>query len=466
MKFNSIRLILIFSSVVFLSSCLGTTDVTSYSTNPSFSSLTFAANDSIPYLSTAAFTLEYDSQVGDSVIVNLDSLPFNTRIDSVYPTFTFKSSTFAYIIYTNTSDTVHITGTDTIDFSMPMKVRNYAADTTFHRDYVVKVNVHKVEPKLYVWQKINSGIYSHSGGFQKTVLFNDTLFLYVNSGVKNYLYTSVDGYTWNSEIVTGLPAYNPLRSVVEYSGSLYLTDDDGTNLYYTSDGFTWNKSATATSEYIFKSLLYDFNGKLWAVTQSKTDQQYYFRSYDGTTWSNPMSSDVIPQNFPVQDFTALSFSTRNGKPKVLVLGGYLPDNTYSKHSWSSENNTNWFDFSNENHSLDTLAAGASIIAYDNKLLLFGMRNDLERSVAPLKESTDEGLSWQTPDSVYNYLPDTYNQRSYQSVIVYKPRIYSKSDTKQQIEESNRIFIIGGKNGQNIFSDVWTGKLNRKNFLRQ
>ncbi|MHB9143129.1 MAG: hypothetical protein ACYC25_14760, partial [Paludibacter sp.] len=104
--------------------------------------------------------------------------------------------------------------------------------------------------------------------------------------------------------------------------------------------------------------------------------------------------------------------------------------------------------------------------YDNKLLLFGMRNDLERSVAPLKESTDEGLSWQTPDSVYNYLPDTYNQRSYQSVIVYKPRIYSKSDTKQQIEESNRIFIIGGKNGQNIFSDVWTGKLNRKNFLRQ
>lgn len=80
MKFNSIRLILIFSSVVFLSSCLGTTDVTSYSTNPSFSSLTFAANDSIPYLSTAAFTLEYDSQVGDSVIVNLDSLPFNTQI--------------------------------------------------------------------------------------------------------------------------------------------------------------------------------------------------------------------------------------------------------------------------------------------------------------------------------------------------------------------------------------------------
>jgi len=38
--------------------------------------------------------------------------------------------------------------------------------------------------------------------------------------------------------------------------------------------------------------------------------------------------------------------------------------------------------------------------------------------------------------------------------------------KGQILQSNRIFIIGGKSGSTTFSDVWTGKLNRKNFLRQ
>jgi len=38
--------------------------------------------------------------------------------------------------------------------------------------------------------------------------------------------------------------------------------------------------------------------------------------------------------------------------------------------------------------------------------------------------------------------------------------------KNEIEQSNRIFIIGGKNGVLNYSDVYTGKLNRKNFLRQ
>jgi hypothetical protein len=51
-------------------------------------------------------------------------------------------------------------------------------------------------------------------------------------------------------------------------------------------------------------------------------------------------------------------------------------------------------------------------------------------------------------------------------VVLKPKKYSTSDSKQIIEESNRIFIFGGKNGSTIYSDVWTGKLNRKNFLIQ
>ena len=93
-----------------------------------------------------------------------------------------------------------------------------------------------------------------------------------------------------------------------------------------------------------------------------------------------------------------------------------------------------------------------------------MRSDT--IVNHFRVSLDEGFTWKAPDTLYNRLPITYKPRNYQSVVVLKPKRYSTSDYKQIIEESNRIFIFGGKNGSTIYSDVWTGKLNRKNFLIQ
>jgi hypothetical protein len=93
-----------------------------------------------------------------------------------------------------------------------------------------------------------------------------------------------------------------------------------------------------------------------------------------------------------------------------------------------------------------------------------MRSD--ESFNHYRVSLDEGFTWKVPDTLYNRLPATYQSRNYQSVVVLKPIKYKATDPKQIIEESNRIFIFGGKNGATIYTDVWTGKLNRKNFLIQ
>ena len=191
-------------------------------------------------------------------------------------------------------------------------------------------------------------------------------------------------------------------------------------------------------------------------------------STDGVVW---IIGDVIPTGFPVSGFTSLAFSSRTGKSKVIVLGGFLSTGEKSNHCWSTEGEIvngsfYWvdFNFDNSNHSLDTLAAGASIISYDKKLFVFGLRTD---TIAPhFKQSVNEGLSWQMPDSTYNYLPGDFEARNYQSAFVFKPRTYSSTDTKEQNLESNKIFIIGGKTATSVKTDVWMGKLNRKNFLRQ
>ena len=459
MKFNQFRLIFFLSSIILLSSCLGTT-VTTTSTDPTFESLKFASNDSIPFLSTAVFTL-----VDNNTIVNVDSLPYKTRIDSVYPTFTFVSSAGAKFYfpvsgYKYKKDSAILTGTDTIDFRQTVRIKNWAADGKTYMNYYIKVNVHSVDPEVYNWSKVSDNLNTTNTTSQKAVILNDKLFYYLNDGSSAYLYTSQDGYSWNNTTVSGLPVGTPLKDMMQFNGSLYLTQD-GVNIYSSADGLNWTKKSVA--DFTFKSLLYVFNGQLWAVVQSNTDNSYRFAvSSDGNIWG--MTSGTIPANFPVKDFASVSYSSSTGKPKVLVLGGLSSSNLPLKNSWSSEDGVYWIDFSVENHTLDTLAVGASVISYDSKLLIFGSRTD--NGANTYKVSIDEGLSWQIPDIKRNILPDAFPARTNQSVVVYKPRVYNSLDTKDIVQQSNRIFIVGGNSNYASFSDVWTGKLNRKNFLIQ
>jgi hypothetical protein len=252
--------------------------------------------------------------------------------------------------------------------------------------------------------------------------------------------------------------------MMQFNGKLYLTQD-GVNIYSSIDGINWTKKSVA--DFTFKSLLYIFNGQLWAVVQSNTDNSYRFAvSSDGNIWG--MTTGTIPGNFPVKDFASVSYSSSTGKPKVLVLGGLSSSNLPLKNSWSSEDGVYWIDFSVENHTLDTLAVGASVISYDSKLFVFGLRNDKPDSTY-YRVSKDEGLSWQRPDTLRNRLPKDYSARSYQSVVVLNPmevKGVQSPTLKQQILDSDHIFIVGGISGSTVFSDIWTGKLNRKNFLRQ
>ena len=167
-------------SVSILSSCLWDDDEKDLSDNPDFVSLKFGANDSIPGLENAVFTLEEDVDFSDSIIVNLDSLPYMTRIDSVVPSFTFRSNARAYLIMIDSLgvelDPIQLTGKDTVDFSRVKALINYAENNIASRTYPIKVNVHQVEPEMYLWYKKVNQIYSHSGSTQNALFFNNHSF--------------------------------------------------------------------------------------------------------------------------------------------------------------------------------------------------------------------------------------------------------------------------------------------------
>lgn len=465
MRTNFFKFLIIIAIVSIFSSCLWDDKEVDLSSDPSFVSLTFAKNDSIPGLEDAVFTYVYDAALGDSVIVNLDSLPYQTRIDSVYPTFSFKSSAGAFLIQTDASsetglDTVYITGKDTIDFNKVLRVVNYAANGKDSCSYRIKVNVHQVEPELYVWSRKVGEIYNHEGSVQKAIFFKNKFFFYITSGVNNYLYTSANAENWSGETLSGLPNNDcNFRDIAIFKDKLYLVHQNG-NVYTSADGYNWLAVNPGVAGHTIINLLFDLDSQLWSVFKNQQTEKCYFgTSADGAAWA---IGAMIPNDFPVMDFAALSFKSRTNKTKAIVLSGRDPKGALLTSVWSVQKNVyneyKWVNFAVDNQSLDTMA-GASIIHYDDKLLLFGGFKDGDDNLADTIywESIDEGLSWRVADTVNNVIEDlkiplSYQPRSFQSVI--------------HDEQTNKIYLFGGRTKDRVFSDVWVGKLNRLSFLRQ
>lgn len=464
MRTNFFKFLIIIAITSVFSSCLWDNEEVDLSSDPSFVSLTFAENDSIPGLEDAVFTYEYDAALGDSVIVNLDSLPYQTRIDSVYPTFSFTSSAGAFLIQSDASsatglDTVYITGTDTIDFNKVIRVVNYAANGKDSTSYLIKVNVHQVEPELYVWNRKVGQIYSHGASIQKAIYFKDKFYFFAGSGVNNYLYTSDKALQWVSETLSGLPQNCNFRDITIFNGKLYLVHEDG-NIYSSADGYSWTSANPAVPGYTINHLLFVLDNNLWSVFKNQLTQAYHFAtSGDGATWQ---IKESLPAGFPVVDFAALSFKSRTNKTKAIVVGGYDAEGDILSSVWSVQKNVyneyKWVDFTDGNTAYLEAHAGATVINYDDKLLFFGGMNiDGNIVDTAYMESIDEGLTWRSADTTYNVIEDlsiplSYQSRSYQSAI--------------HDETGHYIYLFGGRTKDRVFTDVWVGKLNRLSFLRQ
>ena len=129
------------------------------------------------------------------------------------------------------------------------------------------------------------------------------------------------------------------------------------------------------------------------------------------------------------------------------------------------------DLSTENTTLGSLS-GATIIAYDDKLLLYGGL-DANGSVVsnPYMESIDEGLSWSVPDTLYNRLRQmNISAAGDTTYINYAPRAYQSVlnvvvDNTAKGYSDHLIYLIGGINprASKVYKDVWVGKLNRLSF---
>lgn len=473
MKFYPFRIFLILIVAFGFTACDWlNTEEAELSSNANFISLKFSyIHTEDAAVANASFTYEYDALLGDSVIVNLDSLPYNTAIDTVKPTFTFYSTAGSYLLLNKVTgtgfDTIAISGNDTINFNRVVSVTNKSSDGKTEKIYKIKVNVHKVEPELYQWFKITDALYDHAANIQKGVYVNDSIYFFTSTGLNASVMKSPNGREWTSKTdVSDLPYGAAIGNMHVYNNKIYLIHNDST-IYYSIYGVKWTKGIIRDVNYDFKSLLYNFKGKLWALVQLRSDASYKFAySVDGITWVVDLATQVA-DDFPVTGFTTASFFTRTNLPKVVVAGGYNKNGTLQNKVWSSLDGKYWLDFSTENLTFG-FRGSSSIISYEDKLLAFGgVNDDAVMQDNLFIQSVDEGLSWKNIDTTKMTIREPYTFVRKDSTIKayypYKPR-YNQSVI---VDKNKFIILIGGRNSDaTIFKDVWIGRLNKSVFIRK
>lgn len=443
---NSFLLLII--SIVVYSCSLNNTSSVSISDDATITAFYIAYNDSSTNASTASFTIT-SGYITDS-IYNVDSLPYNTRIDSLIPTIQFASSD-GYIINDTLTYTTYSSSVGAIDFTKPVKITNIATDGSTKKEYIVELRVHKIDPYKFEWEKLSDQIADLIFENQKTVIKNDTLFFFTNSGTTNYLYTSLDGHSWQPQPVTGMPTDADMKNIGVFDNTLYLFASSG-GLYTSADGKNWSLKTT-DEQYTFLSFLSVFQGKLFSVGQHKeTNALEIIYSSDGFTWNK--SSD-LPEHFPVSRFASTTLKPKYGYEKAVIVGGIDKFGNTLNTRWITEDGLYWVNLQNAKYTFSPLFNSA-VIYYGSRLLLFGGSSEIGGMVdsdVQLLSSIDAGFSWNTPDSTQIMLPefpDKYEYRTNVSIVV---------------NPSNQdMYIVGGKDiFSNALSDVWRLKVNYYKF---
>ena len=437
-------------AVLFIA-CDNGEEVINLSTENRVNSFTFYEDTLNPGLTEATFKIEHRNLPDTGRIYSLDSLRFGTCLDSVKPYATYKITPSSAIYYT--PDTTLIsTGADTLNFSRgPIYLFVQAADTAYKRWYRIDLHVHTADPNLYVWEKIKDEIFAPQNCETKAFYSNGMISLFVNNGFSTTIYQSTDGATWKQAgSPTGLPTPCQVRDILKMGDTWYYIANN--KLYTSTDLFQWSETDFSGRDYSLVNMLVEFDSQAWCILQDNNTQDLLLGVVNGTDiqpadFVHGLQGNILPKTFPVSDFAALPFQSTSERPRAMIVGGRTIDGTPVNTRWNLEFEASagyrMVDFSIEQPSFNTLT-GASIIQYNNHLVMFGgIDNDLEWR-SDILYSDDEGMNWYLPDSAQNKLPDSYTSRQNSSIVV---------------DEQQNIYIIGGQSLATSYSDVYRGYLN-------
>ncbi|MDR1356503.1 MAG: DUF6242 domain-containing protein [Tannerellaceae bacterium] len=443
---NNIGIFIVGSIIMLTSSCLGSgdTDNATEIKDAQISSLVLS-HDSITGLSGVKFTID---QV-NGLIFNNDSLPYGTEVNKVICTLTYTTGVAGIGVVQEAigDSTIWWNGTDSLDFSQPVKFIPTAYDGVTTKTYKAWVNIHRVIPDLMVWERFAAPLTGITADERKVVKHTlggeDVYMMYSKIQGTNHLHYSAvtDAKTWQELQLSGFPATTDITQITLYENTLYAPA--GGNIYQSADGISWAKvEQTPVISAIMGVLKEGRNtsSALATVIENGNSRRFAGMNKDGQ-WTE---GEVTPGNFPVSGFGSLDYYRMNNAYLTVVAGKDVEGRLLNT-TWVTGDALSWEPFSGEQDNFFEKKSGVMLAPYDDKFYLLGGINAEGKASKDIHVSIDNGVTWSPADSLKAF-PETYTARGYASV---------------HVDDAKYMLIFGGRtsDGAKVLDELWRGRIN-------
>ena len=448
MRIKFLSVIVSFFLVSFaVTSCLDTEEI-EYSPDATIHAFALDTVHGVNY----KFTIDQFGPDGVGLIYNQDSLPVGS--DTIIDRILIKLTTASGIVTAknaegqdtlfNYSDSIDLRGT----MEKPMRIKVWAADMQYTKEYTISVRVHRQDPDSMNWTKMTDN-YANYSGYQKSVILGEDILVYTSNTTAYKSSGDVinKGRSWTQVSVTGLPENIKLSSLIAFGEKLYATN--GEKVYVSSDGASWSLATDLNKNGKVEMLIAPFpknEGNLLDISgiagiiNNGSQSTFAISNSEATTWN--ISPEEVGSDFPLDNLSATSYLNATGIQTIAVMGNNRNASDTTSVAWSSQDGLLWIPLKTSSTTaycpkLDK----PSFFYYGNAFWAVGGKFETIYT-------SEAGLAWYKADKKI-FLPTEFKDRgnNYSTVV----------------DKDNFIWVIWSNGDAN---EVWRGRLNKFGFARQ
>jgi len=466
-KRNYLYILVLFFSVLFVSCWDNFEERSFYSAN--ITSFSFGVHDTCPNIENFVFNIDqYHGFAADSTtgtIENLDSLPYGSVVNSLYPKVSFQSTNGN--IYIN--DSLWEDG-DSIDFTSPVIIKNTSYDGLYTKAYTIKINVHQVNPDSMHLEREAS--LPGTASANKLIEKNGVLFDFVPlTGGGLTLFRSADSCkTWTSQLVSGLSGDMNLQSLSTFGSNFYITSKNFVSYRSSDGGLSWNVISPKTTDLNATTILTlygEINRKyitdpiestLTGMLLTSAGDTCFGKSADGVTWE---VGSKVPAGFPFTEYALIKSATVTNVQFYTISNGLDASGNLTANVWATEDGLKWISVNDGSVVFNTLPKrrNTTLFCYDGYLVSFGGQDESGTLYNDLRISPDHGKTWKNADVNWAFLQMDSGLAGAGVFVQHIPDLVYEKDREF-------IWILGGTRSDGASSTVWKGYLNKMVFTRR
>ncbi|MCH5226128.1 MAG: hypothetical protein J1D77_09005 [Muribaculaceae bacterium] len=293
-------------------------------------------NDSVmAKLDSVAFSIDLAS----GAIFNADSLPVGTDISKLVPSITFANTmTKAQLSFFKDGELTTVdyltNPNDTIDFSSPVTLDVTAQNGLNSFSYVIKVNVHKINPDTIIWDRLSESklpALSSRPRTQKTVVKDKTVYCLIWEEDDTFTLATTSDLNsgqWETDVFS--PGFFPdPATLTATSENFYITSQDG-ELFESPDMVTWTSTGR---EWV--NILGAYGNSVLGL--KSFNSKFYHTMYPKFEGFEETEADP---SFPIFNSTPLGVAESKwaDKPIAFLAGGLAKGGNVSSDVWAYDGN--------------------------------------------------------------------------------------------------------------------------------